>query len=355
MKIAFGVRGPQKEKIVPNPSELIGVNLEASLWGGSTLGNIKEIQAQIVPVNEGLHTLEYAFGDEKEFNPTGVQFYVSAIPANHNIMVEPVSLPTNQYVIGSPVTFPITIANKGTYSEYYNAYVEVRSRDGSVFDGKYDIGNGNLEPGEATTKTVSIITTPPNGIGLGEKSAKVYVEYHTTPTITEVPFSVISPIGTTFTAISTDISTVTVGEQKVLKVTVTNNHNDRRHYTVTIVPDPNLGFTRAEWDWDLAPNETKDAEFLFQPRSESVGAQVVQIFVNSRQQANAQFLVISKVEAEKQKTEGQIFNLTTNTILIIVVFIAVGIVGYMFIRGRKKVPQGPRASQQIESRRGRMA
>jgi len=355
MTVRFGITGPQGEKIVPVPSELIGVNLESSIWGGTTFGNIKEINLEIIPKNEGIHNLEYAFNENLEFNPTPIDFYVSAVPSNHSIQVEPVTLTSNQYVIGAPVTFPITIANRGTFSEYYNAYVEVRSRDGAVFEGRYDISNGNLRPGESTTKNVSIMTTPPNGVGLGEKTAKVYVEYHTTPTITEVPFSVISPPGTTFTAISTEIGTVTVGEQKVMRVTVTNNHEDRRNYNVLITADPNLGFTRSSWGWDVGPGESKVAEFLFQPRSESVGPQVVQIFVNSRPQANAQFLVISKLEAEKKETEGTIFKMTSNTILILVAIVALIVVVVFFMKSRKKVPAGPRPSQQIESRRTRMA
>ena len=95
-------------------------------------------------------------------------------------------------------------------------------------------------------------------------------------------------------------------------------------------------------------------EFPFQPRSESVGAQVVQISVNSRTAPSAQFLVLSKVEAEKQKTEGQIFNLTANTIIIGVVLIALIVVVIFFLRGRKKVPQGPAPSKQIEARRLRI-
>lgn len=355
MVIRFGVTGPQEEKIVPDPSQLVGVNLEPAIWGGTTYGNIKEIKLAIVPRNDGMHKLEYAFNDNMDFNPTPIEFYVSAVPPNHNVQLDPTpTLASNQFVIGNPITFPISIVNKGTYSEYFSASVDVTSADGSFKEGTLDIGNGNIEPGEVTARTVTIPTTDPLGVGLGDKTAIIKIRYNDMESTYQVAFSVISPFGTNFTAVPTYDDSITVGEQSIMRVTLTNNHDYRAHYNIVISPDPNLAFTRTSDGWDLGPAETKIFEFPFQPRSESVGSQVVQVRVNSQVAPNAQFLIISKVEAEKKATEGKIFDMTWNTIIGIVAVIVIIAVVIMVFRSRRKQPAQIKPSQQYNTRRARL-
>ena len=334
------------------PQEIIGINLESASFGGTPDGNVFEQEITVTPREEGQHKLYYSFNENEQF--TGdleqvsfLEFTVTSKPLQHNLAFEPTPVPTQEQVVyGSPVTVPIKLVNKGTYSEYYQLYADILTGgDAPQFIRRIEIGTGTLEPGEdsGTRHTLTIPTAGTSGIGRGYKVAQITVSYKGSTTAPTVPFEVVSQMGTRFNATADVASGVNIGQQSVLRINVTNLHDEKMHYNITIDPPPGLGFIDFSESLEINPSgsqgSTQTVEFPFVPIQGSLGSNQVIWRVNGQQQANVKVYVETLEETEvREKEQGFLSN---NMILIIGAVIVLAIVG-LYIYSRSKKKEAPR-------------
>lgn len=344
------------------PSNIIGINLESASFGGTPNGNLYAQEVVVIPRDEGQHKLYYSFNENEQFagdleKVSYLAFTVTSRPTQHSLVFEPAPVPKQtQVVFGSPVEVPIKIANKGTFSEYYEIYADVLTGgDAPQFIRRFEIASGTLEPGEdsGTRLMLTIPTAGNTGVGRGFKIAEIKINYKGSTTPATVPFEVISQLGTRFNATADPPEGVNVGKQSVLRINVTNLHDEKMHYNITVDPPPGLGFIDFAESVEANPSgqqgSTQTVEFPFTPIEGSLGTNTVIWRINGQQQSNARIYVETVQETAVREKESSFLNNSTILILIVAIFvILVGIfIWRTFFHKKKEVPR-MRSRQEYE-------
>jgi len=361
MVLSFYVLDPDGVKITPNPSEVIGINIEGATYGGTTGGNMFETVFRFTPTQEGTHVLKYCYDDNKLYDHSE-QFYVSTKPESSYLAIKPEpSLPRLNYELGSKVVFTLDIYNDGTSTERYTYSATITTVDGGVKMGTFTGGSDTILPGETQkAKTIEVPTSGTYGLQRGNFIANVELEYDGDNLKPEqsypVMFKVIAPSGRNFTVNPPSYDkNVVIGNDATIKVYVVNNQNDTAHFDFQVMAtNSELGFGPTTAEADVEAGGTYEASFVFHPREGAIGRNVVRIIVNGKE-VIAEFNVITQSEQATIEAEESFWVKSTSLIIIAVVGIAVilgGIYIYRrFFGGKKKRQQeAPRERYQARGR-----